>query len=142
MRITSWKILLLLTTILLGCFSQEGARSPLPGRVGPQGEVLVVCSDGVWSRAVGDSLLNILNKPYAVLPQMHTETYEPMFDVVHKNRQDFNKFWKPHRNIIEIEIADRVDTQDATVVFYKEKCSPATPLQRGVGSKAPLIQDR
>jgi|LWDU01.1.fsa_nt_gi hypothetical protein len=123
MRITSWKILLLLSTILLGCFSQEGARSPLPGRVGPQGEVLVVCSDGVWSRAVGDSLLNILNKPYAVLPQMHTETYEPMFDVVHKNRQDFNKFWKPHRNIIDVEIADRVDTQEASVVFYKEKYS-------------------
>ena len=123
MRITAWLTATLFSIVLLGCFSQEGARSPLPGRVGPQGEVLVVCSDGVWSRAVGDSLKSILTKPYAVLPQMHTETYEPMFDVVHKNRQSFNKFWKPHRNIIDVEIADRVDTQDATVVFYKEKYS-------------------
>ena len=123
MRITSSAILPLLSVFVLGCFSQEGARSPLPGRVGPQGEVLVVCEDGVWSRAIGDTLINILNKPYEVLPQMHTETYESMFDVVHKNREDFNKFWKPHRNIIDVEIADRVDTQEASVVFYKDKYS-------------------
>ncbi len=115
--------LLLLCVILFGCGSQDGARSPLPSRVGAQGEVLVVCTDAVWEGVIGDSIRTILMKPYAVLPQMHTETYEPMFDVVHKTRFDFSKFWKPHRNIIDIEIADRVDTQDPSVVFYKEKYS-------------------
>ena len=115
--------LLIIVVILFGCGSQEGARSPLPSRVGPQGEVLVVCTDAVWAGAIGDTIRDILMKPYAVLPQMHTETYEPMFDVVHKNRFDFSKFWKPHRNIIDVEIADRVDTQKPSVGFYKEKYS-------------------
>ena len=114
---------LIIVLALFSCGSQEGARSPLPSRVGTQGEVLVVCTDEIWAGAIGDSIRSILMKPYAVLPQMHTETYEPMFDLVHKNRFDFSKFWKPHRNIIDIEIADRVETQDPSVVFYKEKYS-------------------
>ncbi len=112
-----------LMVAISGCGSQEGARSPLPSKVGPQGEVLVVCTDAVWAGEIGDTIRKILHKPYAVLPQMHIETYEPMFDIVHKNRYDFNKFWKPHRNIIDVEIADRIDTQDPTVVFYTEKYS-------------------
>ena len=121
MKVNIKTILPLISLLIAGCFSQEGARSPLPGCVGSQGEVLVVCENGVWDRAVGDSLRSVLNKPYAVLPQMHIETYEPMFDLVHKDRQDFNKFWKPHRNIIDVEIVDRIDTQDPSVIFYKEK---------------------
>ena len=117
LRITAIISLLLLT----GCWSQEGARSPLPGTVGPRGEVLVVCSDVVWDGEVGDTLRSALQRPYPVLPQMHMENYEPMFDLVHKTMEDFNKFWKPHRNVIILEIADRKDTQTASFKFFKGK---------------------
>jgi hypothetical protein len=104
--------------VLSGCWSQDGARAPLPSTVGPRGEVLIVCSKRVWHGEVGDSLRSALQKPFPVLPQMHMETYEPMFDLVHKTQADFSKFWKPHRNIIFIEIADRKDTQEASFQFY------------------------
>jgi hypothetical protein len=107
--------------VLSGCWSQDGARAPLPSTVGPRGEVLIVCSKRVWHGEVGDSLRSALQKPFPVLPQMHMETYEPMFDLVHKTQADFSKFWKPHRNIIFIEIADRKDTQEASFQFYKER---------------------
>jgi hypothetical protein len=89
--------------------------------VGPRGEVLVVCSRAVWHGEIGDTLRSALQKPFPVLPQMYMETYEPMFDLVHKTQEEFSKFWKPHRNIIYIEIADRKDTQEPTVNFYKER---------------------
>lgn len=107
--------------VLVACGSQEGARAPLPGTVGPRGEVLVVCSHQVWNGEVGDTVRSILTQPYTVLPQQHLETYEPLFDVVHKTEDEFNKFWKPHRNIIKLEVADRQDTQEPSVGFYKNK---------------------
>ena len=97
------KYLLILLIALTSCWSQEGARAPLPGIVGPRGEVLVVCSDEVWAGEVGDSLRSALQRPYPVLPQMHMENYEPMFDIVRKPLEEFNKFWKPHRNVIIID---------------------------------------
>ena len=105
----------------MGCWSQEGARAPLPGTIGPRGEVLVVCSDEVWAGDVGDSLRSALQRPYPVLPQMHMENYEPMFDIVRKPLEEFNKFWKPHRNVIIIDIADRKDTQTPSFKFNKAK---------------------
>ena len=107
--------------LLTGCWSQEGARSPLPGTVGPRGEILIVCSDEVWDGEVGDTLRSALQRPYPVLPQMYMENYEPMFDLVHKTIEQFNKFWKPHRNVIIIDIADRKDTQTESFKFFKGK---------------------
>ena len=105
------------------CGSQEGARAPLPSIVGARGEVLIVCDDAIWKSEVGDTLRDALMMPYHVLPQMHMETFEPMFDLVQKTKEDFNKFWKPHRNIIFLEIADRIDTQEPSVKFYKDRHS-------------------
>ncbi|MAO46725.1 MAG: hypothetical protein CL823_06195 [Crocinitomicaceae bacterium] len=107
--------------VLAGCWSQEGARAPLPGTVGPMGEVLVVCELPVWNGQAGDSLRVALQKPYPVLPQMHLETYEPMFDLVHKTPPEFNKFWKPHRNIVFLEIADTEKTRTPSLEIYKQR---------------------
>lgn len=116
---TARLVAIILLLVLTGCWSQDGARTPLPGVVGPRGEVLVVCADGVWAGEVGDSLRAALQRPYPVLPQMHMENYEPMFDLVQKPLEEFNKFWKPHRNVILIDIADRKDTQEPSFKFYK-----------------------
>ena len=118
----------------------------MPGFVGQRGEVLVVCSDGIWAGVVGDSLRSALQKPYAVLPQMQLEVYEPMFDVVHKTYEEFNKFWKPHRNLIFIEIADRKDTQEPSFKFYKGRYAQGQTYIEGKAryakDLAPLISIR
>ena len=110
---TPWLLVLL---VIGGCGSQEGARYALPGKVGASGEIVVVCENSVWSGAVGDTLRSIFGKAFPVLPQ-----YEPWFDLVHLTPESFDRFWKPHRNIIDLELADRVDTQVPSVSIYREK---------------------
>jgi len=140
------KHLLILLIGLMGCWSQEGARAPLPGIVGPRGEVLVVCSDEVWAGEVGDSLRSVLQRPYPVLPQMHMENYEPMFDLVRKPLEEFNKFWKPHRNVIIIDIADKKDSQTPSFKFYKAKYAMGQTYAEGKATNqhdlALLISER
>ena len=109
-------ILLFACAALICCGSQEGALYALPGKVGASGEIVIVCENTVWSGAVGDTLRSIFGQPFPVLPQ-----YEPWFDLVHLTPESFYRFWKPHRNIIDLELADRVDTQTAKVSIYREK---------------------
>ena len=109
-------IVLALCVVLASCGSQEGARSALAGKVGAAGEIVVVCDEAVWSGAAGDTLRAIFDQPFPVLPQ-----YEPWFDLVHLEPESFDRFWKPHRNIIVLELADRVDTQTPEVEIFKEK---------------------
>ena len=109
-------IVLALCVVLASCGSQEGARSALAGKVGAAGEIVVVCDEAVWSGAAGDTLRAIFDQPFPVLPQ-----YEPWFDLVHLEPESFDRFWKPHRNIIVLELADRVDTQTPEVKIFKEK---------------------
>lgn len=116
--IFSVTLLALLTAFGVGCGSQEGARTALTGKVGASGEVVVVCDDVIWDGVVGDSLRSIFDRPFPVLPQ-----YEPWFKLVHLEPEAFDRFWKPHRNIVVLELADRVDTQKAKVSIYKEKYS-------------------
>ncbi len=104
--------------LLVGCGSQEEARYALPRKVGAAGELVVVCDQGTWKGPVGDTLRSIFGQAYPVLPQ-----FEPWFDLVHLTRDQFDRFWKPHRNILDLEIADRVDTQEAHLGIYREKYS-------------------
>lgn len=89
---------------------------PLPGKVGASGEIIVVTDAANWNGALGDTLRSIFGLPYAVLPQ-----YEPEFDLVFLPRDEFDRFWKPHRNIIDIDLADRIDTQEPSVEIYRDR---------------------
>ena len=114
MKAPAWIALALLW---LGC-QGDGARVALPGKVGAVGELVVVADDEVWQGAVGDTIRALMAQPYAVLPQL-----EPMMDVVHLTPDMFDRFWKPHRNILIVDIADRVDTQTPSLELYKNKYS-------------------
>ena len=46
-----------------------------------------------------------------------------MMDVVHLEPEMFDRFWKPHRNILVLELADRVDTQTPSLTFFRNKYS-------------------
>ena len=109
---------ILLSMVMTSCGSQEGARSALPGKVGASGEIVVVCDFDTWNGPVGDTLQAIFGLPMPVLPQ-----FEPLFDLVHLPTEEFDRFWKPHRNIVVIDLADRVDTQEASVKFYRNRYS-------------------
>lgn len=104
--------------LFLASCEGDGARVALPGKVGAAGELVVVATPEVWNGAAGDSLQALFNQPYPVLPQ-----YEPLMDVVHLEPALFDRFWKPHRNILILEVADRVDTQVPSLVFYRNKYS-------------------
>ena len=114
MKATGWIVLALLW---VGC-QGDGARVALPGKVGAVGELVVVADNEVWEGAVGDTIRALMAQPYAVLPQL-----EPMMDVVHLTPDMFDRFWKPHRNVLIVDIADRVDTQTPSLELYKNKYS-------------------
>ena len=104
--------------VLLSSCQGDGARVALPGKVGAAGELLVVATPEVWKGPAGDTLQALMSQPYPVLPQ-----YEPLMDVIHLEPDLFDRFWKPHRNILVLELADRVDTQEPSLTFYRNKYS-------------------
>lgn len=108
---------LLLGGALISC-QGDGARVALPGKVGAAGELVVVAPQDVWESVAGDTVQAMLGQPYPVLPQ-----YEPLMDVVHLEPELFDRFWKPHRNILVLEVADRVDTQEPSFAFFRNKYS-------------------
>ena len=112
------RCVLLAALIALGSCAGDGARVALPGKVGAAGELVVVADLSVWQSAAGDTIQSVFSQPYPVLPQ-----YEPLMDVVHLEPALFDRFWKPHRNILMLEVADRVDTQKPTLTFFRNKYS-------------------
>lgn len=100
--------------------SAEGAAAAraalLPGKVGPSGEVVMVASESVWNRAVGAAVDSVFLRPVRVLPQ-----YEPRFDVIRLDPEEFDRFWKPHRNLVVFDIADRIDTQEPSMRVMRSR---------------------
>ena len=80
---------------------------------------------------MGDTLRAIFDQPLPVLPQ-----YEPWFDLVHLEPESFDRFWKPHRNIIVLELADRVDTQTPEVKIFRKN----TPVNSCMSSAKPAMR--
>ena len=113
----SWFVAALALVSMSAC-EGDGARVALPGKVGAAGELVVVAPPEVWAGPAGDTIQALMGQPYPVLPQ-----YEPLMDVVHLEPALFDRFWKPHRNILVLEVADRVDTQEPSFTFYRNKYS-------------------
>ena len=114
--------LALCALILTGCggVSEPPSKAErlalLPGKVGPSGEVVMVVSSEVWNRGVSSAVDSIFGAPVRVLPQ-----YEPRFDVLRLDPDEFDRFWKPHRNLVVFDIADRIDTQEPKLTVYRNR---------------------
>jgi len=108
--------------IFAGCGGVSGPPAKaerlalLPGKVGPSGEVVMVVSPEVWNRGVASVVDSIFGAPVRVLPQ-----YEPRFDVLRLDPDEFDRFWKPHRNLVVFDIADRIDTQEPKLTVYRNR---------------------
>lgn len=118
-----WLLVSLLGGLLAaGCGRDGGPPSKaerlalLPGKVGPSGEVVMVVSEADWNKGIAAAVDSIFMAPVRVLPQ-----YEPRFDVVRLDPDEFDRFWKPHRNLVVFDIADRVDTQTPDLAVYRNK---------------------
>lgn len=88
----------------------------LPGKVGPGGEVVLVVSQRHWNDGIGAVVDSLFGSPVRVLPQ-----FEPRFDIVRLDPEEFDRFWKPHRNLVVFDIADRIDNQDPRLVVYRNR---------------------
>ena len=55
----------------------------------------MVASESVWSRGVGAAVDSVFLRPVRVLPQ-----YEPRFDIIRLDPEEFDRFWRPHRNLV------------------------------------------
>ena len=98
--------------------SSASRESLLPGKVGPSGEVVVVVSQSLWNRGIGAAVDSVFMRPVQVLPQ-----YEPRFDVIRLDPSEFDRFWKPHRNLVVFDVADRVDTQEPQMRVVRSRFS-------------------
>ena len=139
--------LALFVLALVGCGGTEGESTAtqnraalLPGKVGPSGEIVMVVSESDWNRGVGAAVDSIFREPVRVLPQ-----YEPRFDVIRLDPEEFDRFWKPHRNLIVFDIADRVDTQTpdmrvARAQFAKGQIYAEVKAKNATAAAAMLLQ--
>ena len=109
----------------------DGARVALPGKVGAAGELVVVAETKVWEGPAGDTIQAIMGQPYPVLPQ-----YEPLMDVVHLEPSLFDRFWKPHRNILVLKVAGPHRHAGAVLAILPEQVQPWTDLH-GCKAKSP-----
>jgi hypothetical protein len=113
-----------LSLILVSCVGGASDGKPdaasraalLPGKVGPSGEVVMVVSESAWSRGIGAAVDSVFLRPVRVLPQ-----YEPRFDVIRLDPEEFDRFWKPHRNLVVFDIADRIDTQEPSMRVLRSR---------------------
>ena len=116
--------LLCFCLVLTGCGGQDAPATNaeryalLPGKVGPSGEVVMVVSQALWNDGVGSAVDSVFGHPVRVLPQ-----YEPRFDVIRLDPNEFDRFWKPHRNLVVFDVADRIDTQEPKVTVYRNRYS-------------------
>lgn len=89
-----------------------------PGKVGPAGELVLVLPQKHWESKIVEALRTHTDAPYELLPQI-----EPSLDLVLLDPTEFDRFWKPHRNIVMVDLADRIDTQEPSLKVYRNKYS-------------------
>ena len=103
----SWQIILII--ILMSC--KSGDKHPLlPSVTGKPGALAIVIDKSEWDSEVGDSIRNVFEQPFQVIPQ-----YEPIFDAFSIPHSAFNNVMLPQRNIIIVNIDSKYDMSKITV---------------------------
>lgn len=90
-------IVLILALFFVRCSDQHSRR--LPAHSGRSGEVIVVMDGNPWTGNPGDSLREIMEVAYPMLPQI-----EPSFTLLHFLPSQMSDMLRRHRNIIEVII--------------------------------------
>jgi hypothetical protein len=118
----AWAEFLFLLPILLflaGCDSQpENRRDLLPGFIGKPGEVLVIMEKRYWESDAGSVVKRTLDRNIYGMP-----TPEPMFHIDWYAPEHFDRYLRPHRNILFVEIVDNINYKEPITKVIKEKYS-------------------
>lgn len=101
--LTLMKSILLVMLLAMFVSCKNGGLSS--GISGPSGEVLVLMNNALWDGAVGDTVKHWMGQEQVGLPQG-----EPVFDLLHLPPSMFEKNVKSHRNVLSVEISDKVDS--------------------------------
>lgn len=110
------RLMLLPAVALLAACGAGDPNAGLPGKVGPAGEVVMVVAQQYWESPIVEAMRQHTETPYELLPQM-----EPRLDLVLLDPNEFDRFWKPHRNIVMVDLADRIDTQEPSLKVFRNK---------------------
>ena len=103
---------LLLPALLLGTGCKKEKSAPLlPSITGKAGEVEIVSSKARWESEVGNAVRTVLQAEYPFTPQK-----EPKYRIYNVPPEGFVNFFRSHRNILYLHIAD---TCNAKVVVHK-----------------------
>ena len=89
----------------------------LPNVTGKANEVILVIESYLWQSELGDTLKKVFQKAEIALPQP-----EPMFDLINITPSAFTKLFKPHRNIVIVDISSKYSEPNISVkkdVFAK-----------------------
>lgn len=104
---------------LVSCQSEpQNRRDLLPSYIGLAGEILVVMDKNYWDSEAGKLVRNKIYSPIPGMPQA-----EVSFDIAHTDPEFFDRFNKPHRNILFIEIQDNINYKVPVTKVVKEKYS-------------------
>ena len=104
--------ILLVFGLLVSCKSDVTPK--LTSYAGKSGELIVVVDQHYWDSEVGQQVKEMLTTPQYGLPQA-----EPLFNVQQLTHKNFGKLFKPHRNILLIEIKDFAEADKETIEFNK-----------------------
>lgn len=110
------RLMLLPALAILAACGAGDPQAGKPGKVGPIGELVMVIPQKHWESPIVEAMRKHTDEPYELLPQS-----EPSLDLVLLDPNEFGRFWKPHRNIVMIDLADRIDTQEPSLKIYRNK---------------------
>ena len=113
-----------LSAILIIGFSCKSDKTPLlPNVTGKPGDLAIVINKAEWNTEIGDTLRNIFNEPFQVLPQ-----YEPIFDIFPVPHDAFTSVMQPQRNILIVNLGPKFT-------------EPKILVQKDVYAKTQIIVD-
>lgn len=102
--------------LLISCGGPVDRQSLLPGAVGASGDIVVVMDKPHWESLPGEAVREAFGRSYDLLPQA-----EGVLSIQFITHSDFDRFWKPHRNVLFCDLEDRIDTQEPSTTMIREK---------------------
>jgi len=103
--------------LLMACGSDSAfMRSSKSGYIGKSGKLLVVVDQFRWEGTLGDSLKEIFHRPVPFLTNR-----EEMFGIIQIDPKDFEKDYQKYRNILFLEVEDRIDLQEPKLKAQPDK---------------------
>ena len=116
--------LICIILFFLSCKNNEKSNKVfLPNVTGKANEVVLVIESYLWKSELGDTLKKIFQKAEIALPQP-----EPMFDLINITPSAFTKLFKPHRNIVIVNISS-------------EHSAPNILVKKNVFAKPQIVVD-